>query len=29
MRGDIVAQFAAGLRGRYSVKVNPRALESL
>jgi peptidyl-prolyl cis-trans isomerase D len=29
MRGDIVAQFAAGLRHRYSVKVNPRALESL
>jgi peptidyl-prolyl cis-trans isomerase D len=29
MRGDIVAQFAAGLRGRYPVKINPRALESL
>jgi peptidyl-prolyl cis-trans isomerase D len=29
LRGDIVAQFAAGLRDRYSVKVNPRALESL
>jgi peptidyl-prolyl cis-trans isomerase D len=29
LRGDIVAQFAAGLRGRYPVKINPRALESL
>jgi peptidyl-prolyl cis-trans isomerase D len=29
MRGDILAQFAAGMRGRYPVKINPRALESL
>jgi hypothetical protein len=29
LRDDIVAQFAAGLRSRYSVKVNPRVLESL
>jgi peptidyl-prolyl cis-trans isomerase D len=29
MRGDILAQFAAGMRGRYPVKINPRALEAL
>ncbi len=29
MRDDIVAQFAAGMRGRYPVKINPRALETL
>ena len=29
MRGDIVTQFAAGMRDRYSVKINPRALQSL
>ena len=29
MRGDILAQFAAGMRGRYPVRINPRALESL
>jgi peptidyl-prolyl cis-trans isomerase D len=29
LRGDILAQFAAGLRNRYSVKINPHALEQL
>jgi peptidyl-prolyl cis-trans isomerase D len=29
MRGDILAQFAAGMSGRYPVRINPRALESL
>ncbi|MGE5442628.1 MAG: peptidyl-prolyl cis-trans isomerase [Bacteroidota bacterium] len=29
MRGDILAQFAAGMRVRYPVRINPRALESL
>ena len=29
MSGDILAQFAAGMRDRYPVRINPRALESL
>jgi peptidyl-prolyl cis-trans isomerase D len=29
MRGDVLTQFAAGMRTRYPVKVNPRALEAL
>ena len=29
MRGDILAQFAAAMRDRYPVRINPRALESL
>ena len=29
MRGDILAQFAAGMRDRYPVRINPRALEFL